>query len=85
MKLVVDNEKVSELPIRNLQDIAAMARGFGTDVEDEVYGDVVRVMVVVETADNMHLLNWGETSSVYEAIGLFEAAKIATHANMYDD
>jgi hypothetical protein len=80
MKLVIDNENVSHLPIRNLADIAGMARGFADDIDQGRWGTVDRVICLVENEDGIRILGWGENTSAYELMGMFEAAKLKVFA-----
>lgn len=80
MKLVVDN--IAELPIRNLGDIANMARGFADDVDAGDWHDIHRAVVVVQGEDGtLTLLGWGENTSSFELMGIFEAAKLQVFAD----
>lgn len=87
MKLVVDNENISTLPIRNLSDIANMARGFADDLEAGEHGDALRAILLVQGDDGSLLtFGWGENTSPYELMGLFEAAKLRVFADdLVDD
>ena len=79
LKLVSDN--TVELPVGNLMDIAGMARRFADDLESGNYGDVLRSVLVVESDYGLTLLGWGENTSAYELMGLFEAAKLRVFAD----
>jgi hypothetical protein len=79
LKLVSDN--VSELPVGNLMDIGGMARRFADDLEAGHYGDVLRTVTIVECDGGIILLGWGENTSSYELMGLFEAAKLRVFAD----
>ena len=80
MKLVIDNENVSHLPIRNLVDIAGMARGFGEDIDAGRWGTVDRVICLVENEEGIRILGWGNNTTAYELMGMFEAAKLKVFA-----
>lgn len=82
LKVVGDN--VEKLEVRNLMDIPAMARGFADDLEAGDYGEVERVIVVIDTPDGLRTLGWGESVSNYEAIGILEAGKIVTFNSQFD-
>lgn len=84
MKLAVDNT-IAELPVRNLMDIAAMARGFAEDLEKAEYGEVTRALVIVDSEDGLRILGWGESVSMYEAIGILEAAKLTSYASNFEE
>lgn len=82
VKLVVDNENVSELPIRNLSDIANMARGFADDLEAGEHGDLERAVLIIQHEDGtLTTFGWGENTSPYELMGIFEAAKLRVFAD----
>ena len=80
LKLVADN--TVELPVGNLMDIGGMARRFADDMDAKQYGDVFRTVVVVQREDGaLHILGWGENTSSYELMGLFESAKLRVFAD----
>ena len=83
MKLVVDNtnSNVTDLQISNVQDIVQMADTFATDVSEGEYGLVRRVLVIVDGDEGLTLLGWGEGLSPFEAMGLYDAAKMTTYAD----
>ena len=83
LKIAVDN--VSTLPVSNLMDIAAMARKFADDIEAGEYGEVQRVLVVADCGDGMHQFGWGESVSMYEALGILEAAKIVSYQSNFEE
>lgn len=82
MRLVSDN--VSELPVSNVMDVGAMARKFADEVEAGVYGEVRRCLVVIDCTDSMHQVQWGESVSMFEALGIFEAAKIVSYQSNFE-
>lgn len=80
LRLAVDN--VSELPVSNLQDIAAMARKFADDLDAGKHGDVFRAVLVVQCEDtSLTMFGWGENTTAFELMGLFEAAKLRVFAD----
>lgn len=79
LKLVADN--TVELPVGNLMDIAGMARRFADQLDASEYGDVIRTVCIVETTQGLTLLGWGENTSAYELMGIFEAAKLRVFAD----
>ena len=83
MKLVVDNTDttVTDLQVRNVADIVQMADAFADDVENGEYGLVRRVLVVVDGDQGLCMLGWGESLSPFEAMGLYDAAKMTTFAD----
>ena len=83
LKIAVDN--VSTLPVSNLMDIAAMARKFADDIEAGEYGEVQRVLVVADCGDGMHQFGWGESVSMYEALGILDAAKIVSYQSNFEE
>lgn len=86
MKLIIDNENVSEFPIRNLNDVPQMARGFADDIDAGEWHEIHRAVVIVQHEDgSLSLLGWGENTSPYELMGLFEAAKLQSFADHVSD
>ena len=86
MRLVVDNENVSELPVRNLGDVANMARGFADDVDAGEWFDIHRAVCVVQCEDGtLTVLGWGENTTAFELMGIFEAAKLQVFADHVSD
>lgn len=75
IKIAVDNTNVEQFPALNLQDIAACARKFAEEADKGTFGEISMAMLVVETADGLETLHWGETISIREAIGIFDIAK----------
>lgn len=80
IELAVDNTNVEQLPVRNLTDIAGMARGFAEDAEQGKWGQVDRVVCIVENESGLVILGWGENTTAYELMGIFEAAKLRVFA-----
>lgn len=78
---LVSDSNVEELPVGNLQDIAGMARRFAGYVDDGQWGQISRAIVLVEHEGGMTILPWGEATSPYELMGLFEAAKLRVFAD----
>jgi hypothetical protein len=73
---------VETIPVGNLMDIGGMARRFAEDTDKGEYGEVERTVVVVQRTDgSLVILGWGENSSAYELMGLFEAAKLRVFAD----
>lgn len=87
MKLVVDNDSnVEEFPSGNLQDVAGMARRFADGVDDGDWFDIHRAVVVVQGEDGtLTLLGWGENTTSFELMGIFEAAKLQVFADHVSD
>ena len=86
MELIVDNTKVSALPIGNLMDIADMSRRFADEVNDGEYGEVRRAIVVVQGEDGaLTIIGWGDSSSPFELMGICEAAKLQAFADYVSD
>ena len=81
IELAVDNSNVMLLPIGNLMDIASMARRFADAVEAGEYAKPTRAIIIVERPDGLSILSWGEGTSAYELMGLFEAAKLRVFAD----
>lgn len=80
VRLEVDNTNVEHLPIRNLADIAGMARGFADDLDAGRWGNCDRVVCIVENEEGIAILGWGENTTAYELMGIFEAAKLRVFA-----
>jgi hypothetical protein len=85
MTLKLAHDNVTQLDIRNLMDIPSMARGFADDLDAGHYGEVNRVLVVIDSADGVHTLGWGDSVSMFEALGILEAAKLASYETNFDD
>jgi hypothetical protein len=82
MKLVVDNDSnVEPLPVGNLMDIAGMARIFAEDIDTGKWGDATRALVIIQNDTGLTVLGWGENTSAYEMMGIFEAAKLRVFAD----
>lgn len=81
MKLVIDNTNVETIPVGNLQDIGGMARRFADGVEANDYGEVTRVMVIVETTDGLSASLWGENASSFEKIGMLATLQMMIFAD----
>ena len=80
LRIVSDNTNVEHLPIRNLSDIAGMARGFADDVDAGQWGQVDRVICLLENENGISILGWGDNTTAYELMGMFEAAKLRVFA-----
>jgi hypothetical protein len=72
---------VETIPVGNLSDISGMARRFADQVDANEYGDVFRTITIVETDAGLTILGWGENTTAYELMGLFEAAKLRVFAD----
>jgi hypothetical protein len=84
LRVVSDN--TLPLPIGNLMDIAGMARRFADQIDAGEYGDVIRAVVVLETPEALTTIGWGENTTAYELMGIFEAAKLRVFADdLIDD
>lgn len=82
--LAYDN--VTELPRGNLRDVADMAHRFADRVDAGELGEVNRAVCIVENENGLVLLGWGEGTTAYELMGLFEAAKLRVFADdLIDD
>jgi hypothetical protein len=84
VKLIVDNSNIETIPIGNLQDIGDMARRFADQVEANDYGEVTRVMVIVETPDGLSANLWGENANGYEKIGMLASLQMMIFADGED-
>jgi len=78
LKLV---SNVEELGVYNFQDIADCARRFADQLEAGEQGDPFRVVIVTQSDIGIGIGVWGENTSPYELMGLFEAAKLRVFAD----
>lgn len=85
MKLVIDNSNIETIPVGNLMDIGGMARRFADQVEAKDYGEVTRVMVIVETPDGLSANLWGENANGYEKIGMLASLQMMIFADGDED
>jgi hypothetical protein len=79
LKLVHDSNVV-ELDTPNYGDIPGCLRRLADEIEQGVFGDVYRLIGLLE-ADGLAILRLGEITSAYELMGLFEAAKLRVFAD----
>jgi hypothetical protein len=76
LRLVTDNDG----PLDDLSAVPAHLRQIATAIERGEYGDVQMAVVLLETGD---VLSVGDDEATHiEMMGLFEAAKLQTFANM---
>jgi hypothetical protein len=80
LRVVVDNT-VSELDVYNFQDIADCARRYADQLEASEQGDPFRCIVIAQTDEGLAISVWGENTTAYELMGLFEAAKLRVFAD----
>lgn len=79
---LVPKDNVAPIPVGNLQDIAGMARRFADQLDAAEFGDVIRSVVIAQRDDgSLTIFGWGENSSAYELMGIFEAAKLRVFAD----
>jgi hypothetical protein len=83
LKIVSDN--TVELPVRNLMDIPSMARGFAEDLIAGRYGEVSRVIVLIDSREGLTTERWGEDIPIYEVVGMHEAAKRIALDTLFND
>ena len=81
LRVVIDNTNVETIPVGNLMDIGGMARRFADQLDANEYGDVLRTVKIVETGAGLTILGWGENTTAYELMGMFEAAKLRVFAD----
>ena len=62
------------LPVQNLNNVPALARQLADDIEAGEYGNVRRVIVVMD-ADDLRTFSWGDIGDAYAGVGLLDAAK----------
>ena len=85
IELAVDNSNVTQIPVGNLIDVAGMARRFADQVDSGDYPNTTRAIVIIER-DDLSILSWGEATTAYELMGLFEASKLRVFADdLVDD
>jgi hypothetical protein len=70
LRVVADNTVAN---VEKLNDIAGMLRGLADEIEAR--DDVIRVVVLTDSRDNIHLDYEGDSLSAYEMIGLLDVAK----------
>jgi hypothetical protein len=70
---IVDSDNVRQLPVGNLRDIAAAARGFADAVEAGSI-DVDRCIIVAIVDGALDYSAWGNPPCIVEAIGMLEMA-----------
>jgi hypothetical protein len=80
LKLVHDSNVV-ELDTPNYGDVPACLRRLADEIEQAIHADVFRAVVVLQTDEALSLATLGESSSAYELMGLFEAAKLRVFAD----
>jgi hypothetical protein len=76
---------VSELPVNNLSDIAAMARKFADAVDAGEFPELATAMLVLEDGGSILTFHWGDCPTRYEAIGILETAKQVIVRDAIDD
>jgi hypothetical protein len=69
-ELVSDNTNVEHIEVYNPRLIPSIARTFADKLEADAFGDVARVIVLVETDEGIIPLYWGGGITHVEAIGL---------------
>lgn len=79
LKLVVP-DNISELPVENVKDLAAQARTFADKLEAGEFGEVTRVLTVIDGSP-LRFQYSGDTATAYELMGLLTAAQIMLFAN----
>lgn len=65
-----------------MNDIPALARTLADDVERGDYGNVRRVLVIMD-ADDLHTFGWGDVGDAFASIGLIDAAKFTMLTSMF--
>lgn len=80
MKLIVDNSNVATIPVGNLMDLAGQARELADQIDAGEYGDVRRILVVLDGAP-LKLQYWGDTATSYELMGILHAANMLVFAD----
>lgn len=88
MRLVADNgidvENIARLPVHNPQIIPDIARTFADRVEEGKFGQVERVIVIVETDEGLAKLYWGDGITHIEAVGILQMALFSASGEAID-
>lgn len=66
---------VVQFPKRDQSDIVANAREFAAGFESGEYPERQTALLVLDGETGMNILNWGQSVSIHEAIGILETAK----------
>ena len=82
---LVHDDNVEKLEVSNLLDVASCAREFGDEVEAGKFGHVRCAIVILDTADGMHQVQWGESVSMFEALGMLNAAAITSYHSNFEE
>ena len=85
MTLRIVSDNTVALPVGNLRDVAAMARRFADQIDAGEHGAVDRVICIAENESGINIFGWGENTTAYELMGLFEAAKLRVFAEDFVD
>ena len=80
LRLVSDN---SDPEGPDYANVPQMLRQYANEIEAGQYGDVEMAMIAVLAGDDVFTLGCGEEPTPLEMIGMFEAAKLKTLADMY--
>jgi hypothetical protein len=82
LRLVSDSAKgdadIIPIGLSNPRLIPDMAREFAVRADAGDFGDLISATLVIETADGLATVFWGEVPTRIEIIGLLEAAKAQT-------
>lgn len=73
---------IVEFLVHNVNDIPALARTLADDVERGDYGNVRRVLVIMDS-DDLHTFGWGDVGDAFASIGLIDAAKFTMLTSMF--
>jgi hypothetical protein len=71
---LVQSDNVAELPRWNPRVISEIARTFANKVENGEFGEVYRVIVIVENDEGLARMYWGNELSHLEAVGMLQLA-----------
>jgi len=82
LKLVTDN--TVELPVENVMDLPGQARHFADRLEAGDFGNVSRVLIVIDGAP-LRFQYSGAGASAYELMGLLNAAQMLIFADQNDE
>lgn len=76
MTLRIVSDNVSELPVDNWSDISGMLRRTADEIDEGKYGDIIRLVAILDQPMGIGIQTFGENGSQFEIVGLIEAAKI---------
>ena len=85
MTLSLVTSNVTDLPVGNLKDTAAMMRRVADQIEAGEHGEVENATLVLDSDLGVMTFHWGLSGNAHERIGLLESAKYAILASLHGD